>query len=593
MSDKRQPLSEEEIDELVTAQAEESSETRAVVGQTPNPKDRRIAMKSPALLFALLLACGAAHAQPQHQHHANENKDEASLVSGMGSLHHAVSTRSAQAQQFFDQGLRFVYAFNHDEAVRSFRRAAELDVSLAMAHWGIAYALGPNINLDVDPERERAAFDAVGRARTLAARASPKERDYIEALARRYTGDPAATPEQLRRLAADYSRAMGALSKRYPEDLDAATLYAESMMDLRPWRLWNRDGSPAEGTPEIVATLESVLRRDPNHVGAIHYYIHAVEASPHPERALPYAPKLKLLMPAAGHIVHMPAHIYERTGDYAASAQSNEDAAAADRAYIKASGVRGIYPLMYYSHNLHFMTVAYSFEGRFTDALRSSRQLAANISPHLKEMPMLEGFNTTSALVLVRFRRWGDVLALPEPPPEQAGTHAVRTWARAMAFAATGKLEDADAEYKSFAAEAREIPADAQFGLNKVSDIFKIADGVLAARIASARGERARAEELLRSAVAVEDSLAYDEPPAWFLPTRESLGAVLLAEGKAAEAELVFREDLQRNPRSGRSLFGLAKSLEAQRKMRAAADARRRFSAAWRRADTQLKIEDL
>jgi tetratricopeptide (TPR) repeat protein len=548
-------------------------------------------MRFPALLFALLLTCGAADAQ--HQHHGNDNNNETALVSGMGSLHHAVSTRSAQAQRFFDQGLRFVYAFNHDEAVRSFRRAAELDAGLAMAHWGIAYALGPNINLDVDPERERAAFEASERARTLAPRASPKERDYIEALARRYTNDPAATPEHLRRLAEEYSRAMGALSRKYPEDLDAATLYAESMMDLRPWRLWNRDGSPAEGTREIVATLESVLKRDPNHVGAIHYYIHAVEASPHPERALRYAPKLKQLMPAAGHIVHMPAHIYERTGDYAASAQSNEDAAAADRAYIKASGASGVYPLMYYSHNLHFMVVAYSFEGRFADALRSARQLAANVSPHLKEMPMLEGFNTTSALVLVRFHRWGDVLALPEPPPEQTGTRAIRTWARAMAFAATGKADDAEAEYKSFVAAERETPAEAQFGLNKASDIFRVADGVLAARIASLRGQRARAEELLKAAVAVEDSLAYDEPPAWFLPTRESLGALLLADGKAVEAEAVFREDLKHNPSSGRSLFGLAKSLEAQRKTRAAADARRRFAASWSRADTRLEIEDL
>jgi tetratricopeptide (TPR) repeat protein len=548
-------------------------------------------MKSPALLFALLLACGAAEAQ--HEHHAAENKEEVTLVAGMGTLRHPVSTRSAEAQRFFDQGLSFVYAFNHDEAVRSFRRAAELDPNLAMAHWGVAYALGPNINLDVDPERERAAFDEVRKARALAAKASPKERDYIDALAKRYTDDPNATPETLRRLASDFSRAMGALSKKYPRDLDAATLYAESMMNLRPWRLWNRDGTPAEGTSEIVSTLESVLEQNPNHVGAIHYYIHAVEASPDPARALRYAPRLGRLMPAAGHIVHMPAHIYQRTGDYDASARSNEAAAAADRAYIRATGVRGVYPLMYYSHNLHFLAVSYSFAGRYREALRSARRLEANVAPHLKAMPMLEGFNTTSLLVLARFRRWDEILKATEPPAEQAGTRAVWTWARGMALASTGKLDEAEAALKSFAAAEQATPAEVTFGLNKASDILKIADRMLAARISAARGERGRAAELLREAVATEDALAYDEPPAWFLPAREALGAVLLADGRAAEAETVFREDLKHNPRSGRALFGLAKSLEAQRRTREAAAARRDFAAAWKNADTRLKLEDL
>jgi hypothetical protein len=541
--------------------------------------------------LALLLACGAA--QAQHEHHATENKDEASLVAGMGTMRHPVSTRNAEAQRFFDQGLRFVYAFNHEEAVRSFRRASELDPSLAMAHWGVAYALGPNINLDVDPEREKAAFDEVQKARALAAKASPKERDYIDALAKRYTDDPSASPETLRRLAEDFSRAMGALSKKYPQDLDAATLYAESMMNLRPWRLWNKDGTPAEGTTEIVATLESVLRRNPNHVGAIHYYIHAVEASRDPGRALAYAPRLGRLMPAAGHIVHMPAHIYQRTGDYEASARSNEAAAAADRAYIKASGVRGVYPLMYYSHNLHFLAVSYSFEGRYADALRSARQLEANVAPHLKAMPMLEGFNTTSLLVLTRFRRWDDILKTTEPPAEQMGTRAVWTWARGMALASTGKLDEAEAALKMFAAAEQATPPEVMFGLNKASDILKIADRMLAARIAAARGEKGRAAELLKEAVATEDALAYDEPPAWFLPAREALGAVLLADDRAAEAEAVFREDLKHNRRSGRSLFGLAKALEAQRKTREATAARREFAAAWKNADTRLTVADL
>jgi tetratricopeptide (TPR) repeat protein len=548
-------------------------------------------MKFPALLFALLVACGAA--QAQHDGHSMGNGGEASLVNGMGSLHHRVSTGNAEAQKFFDQGLSFVYAFNHDEAVRSFKRAADLDGDLAMAYWGVAYALGPNINSDVDPEREIAAYNAVARARALESKASEKEGDYIEALARRYTNDAQARPEELRRLSFEFSRAMGALSKKYPEDLDAAVLYAESLMDLRPWQLWNKDGSPAAGTPEIVATLESVLRKDPNHVGAIHYYIHAVEASPHPERALPYAARLKRLMPAAGHIVHMPAHIYERTGDYAAAAQSNVDAAAADRAYITRRGAQGLYPLMYYSHNLHFMAIAYSMEGRFADSLAAARQLEQNVNPHVREMPMLEAFDTVVPLLLVRFRRWEDVLKLPEPPTSMPATHTVWLWSRGLALAATGKPEEAEALYKNFVAAERATPSDAMFGLNPVTSVFKVADGVLAARIASARGDQTRAIELLKASVAAEDALSYDEPPAWFLPTRETLGGVLLAAGRAAEAETVFREDLRRNPRSGRSLFGLWKSLEAEHKSREANAARRDFDAAWKNADTQLRVEDL
>jgi hypothetical protein len=547
-------------------------------------------MKFPALLLALALVCGAVLAQ--HGHHS-EKKEEATLVPGLGSLHHPVTTTNADAQRFFDQGLRYVYAFNHDEAIRSFKRAAELDGDLAMAYWGVAYSLGPNINLDVDPEREITAYNAVQRALALSAKASPKDRDYIEALAKRYTNDANATPETLRRLAVEFKNAMGALARKYPEDLDAATLYAESMMNLRPWQLWTKSGQPAEGTPEIIATLESVLRRDPNHVGAIHYYIHAVEASPNPERALRYAPRLRWLMPAAGHIVHMPAHIYERTGDYAAAAQSNVDAAAADRAYIERTGAEGVYPLMYYSHNLHFLAVARSFEGRYADALKAARQLEGNVAPHLKEMPMLEGFNMTPILVMARFRRWDELLRTPEPPREMPGTNAVWHWARGMALAATGKVSEAEGEYNNFNAIERAAPSDAQFGLNKVSDIFKIADSVLAARIAVARGDRARAAELLRAGVSTEDSLAYDEPPAWFMPVRESLGATLLSDGKAKEAEAVFREDLSRNARNGRSLFGLLKSLEAQHKRSAAARAARDFAAAWKYADTQLRLEDL
>jgi tetratricopeptide (TPR) repeat protein len=522
--------------------------------------------------------------------HMSSHEKPAAIVPGLGEHRHPVSTTNKEAQRFFDQGLNYIYAFNHDEAVRSFKRAAELDPQMAMAHWGIALALGPNINLDVDPEREKAAYEAAQKARSLALKAPENERALIEALAKRYSIDPKA---DLKRLAVDYKNAMNEVVRRYPDDLDAATLYAESAMDLRPWQLWTADGKPAEGTEEIITVLESVLRRNPDHPGAIHYYIHAVEASPHPERALAYAPKLKVLMPAAGHIVHMPSHIYMRTGDYAAAARSNEEAAEADRAYIKSDGVRGIYPVMYYSHNLHFLAIAYSMDGKFAEARRSAEQLEANVGPHLKEMPMLEGFMITSPLVLVRFNRWDDVLKMPEPAQAMTGTRAVWRWARAVAYAASGKMEQALTEQKAFLEARKAVPADAAWGLNSAQSILQIAEKVLDAKIALARRDRKSAIEFLEDAVRMQDAQAYDEPPAWFLSSRETLGAVLLASGLNEDAEKVFRLNLEKNPRSGRSLFGLMESLKAQGKRYAAQMVQREFETAWKNADTQLKLEEL
>ncbi|MDT4954422.1 MAG: hypothetical protein QOJ02_2560 [Acidobacteriota bacterium] len=514
----------------------------------------------------------------------------ATLMSGLGSFHHSVSTTNKEAQRFFDQGFTLVYAFNHEAAVRSFKRAAELDPQMAMAYWGIALALGPNINLDVDPEREKAAYDAVQKALALAAKAPANERAYINALAKRYSTDPKA---DLRKLAADYKNAMGELVKQFPDDLDAATLYAESGMDLRPWQLWMKDGKPAEGTEEIVAVLEAVLRRNPNHIGAIHYYIHAVEASPHPERALAYVAKLPANVPAAGHLVHMPAHIYMRTGDYDNAARSNEVAAKADEAFFKLTGTAGMYPVMYYNHNLHFLVIAYSMEGRFNDAMRAARQLESNVGPHVKEIPMLEGFMTTSTLMLVRFRRFDDILKLPQADPSRPATSAVQHFARGMAYAATGKVEDASNELKAFNETRKAIPAEASFGLNPASSILQIAENVLAARIATAKHDNNAAIVLLRKAVEMEDSLAYDEPPAWFLPVRESLGGALMLNGDYMEAEKVFRADLEKNLHSGRSLFGLMESLKAQHKQQAAALIRKEYESAWKNADVKLNLGEL
>jgi tetratricopeptide (TPR) repeat protein len=550
-------------------------------------------MKYFVLPLALLLASSTAVYSQNHSTQMHKASDErsASLMTGLGSHHHTVSTDNAEAQRFFDQGLTLIYAFNHEEAIRSFKRAAELDPQLAMAHWGIALALGPNINLDVDPAREKAAYEAAQQALSLAAKAPENERAYIEALVKRYSIDPKA---DLKKLAVDYKNAMGEMVKRYPDDLDAATLYAESMMNLRPWQLWSKDGKPAEDTEEIIMVLESVLRRNPNHIGAIHYYIHTVEASPNPGRALGYISKLASLVPAAGHLVHMPAHIYVRTGDYEAAARSNKEAAEADQAYIRMSGARGIYPLMYYNHNLHFLAYAHSMAGQFAEAMKAARQLESNVGPHVKQMPMLEGFMPTLTQVLVRFRRWDDILTSSEPDRAMPVTNALWHYARGMAYAATGKIESAEAEQKVFMAAAKTIAVETPFGLNNTGSILlPIAGNVLSARIALARNDKKSAIELLRKAVVAEDALNYDEPPGWVSPVRESLGGALLLDGNYAEAEAVFRADLLKNPRNGRSLLGLMESLKAQGKKHAAQSVQMEFESAWKNADVQLRVEDL
>ena len=309
-------------------------------------------MRFRVLVLLALSSCLPSIAQ---DHSAHAQAKPATLMTGVGTLHHPVSTSNPEAQEFFDQGLRLIYAFNHDEAARSFQRAAELDPQLAIAYWGIAEAVGPNYNDPASEDRFKQAHEAIQKAVDLSANASPAEQAYIQAMAKRFPADPKA---DLRKAAEKYHDAMREVMKKYPDDLDAATLFAESGMDLHPWGLWHVDGTPEAGTEEIIITLESVISRDPNHLGAIHYYIHAAEASPNPERALAYANKLAAMAPNAGHIVHMPAHVYIRTGDYEAAVKTNEEAAAVDRAYIKTTGAQGIYPMMYYSHNLHFIAMA-------------------------------------------------------------------------------------------------------------------------------------------------------------------------------------------------------------------------------------------
>ncbi|MCI0524827.1 MAG: hypothetical protein L0Y75_06145 [Acidobacteria bacterium] len=540
-----------------------------------------------AALCFVLTAGNTAFAQ--HEQHSSSGNEPAKLMPGLSNLHHPVTTKNAEAQKFFDQGLALIYAFNHEEARRSFEQAARLDPKLAMAQWGIALAVGPNYNeSQIDPSRLLAADRALEKANELAAGASEKERDYIAALTKRFHN-----MTDLKKSVVDYKDAMAALHKKYPDDVDAAVLYADSMMNLIPWQLWTKDGKPAEGALEIVAVLEDAIRRDPNHIGANHLYIHAVEASDNPWRALESANKLGKLAPNAGHLVHMPSHIYIRTGDYEAAAKVNEDAAAVDRAYIKATGGRGMYPAMYYSHNLHFQVESYNRLGKYAEAKRAATQLADNVRGHLKDMPMLEGFLPSAIFVDLRFNRWDAVLSLLSPDSETPITGTLWHYARGVAFAATGKVAEAESERQAFANMAKTISGETPFGLNTAASVFKIGEHVLDARIAAAKANRRGAVDHWRKAVAAQDALNYDEPPGWYYPVRESLGAALLVAGNAAEAEKVFRRDLEDNPRNGRSLFGLAESLKKQGKAQEAREAQAEFEKAWKNADVKLKIEDL
>ena len=499
---------------------------------------------------------------------------------GLGDVHHPVSTKNREAQQFFDQGLKLVYGFNHDEARRSFQRAAGLDPKLAMAWWGVALTLGPNYNLPVDLEREKAGYDAVQRAVSLQENASEPERAYINALTVRYSNDPHVDLHALDRA---YKEAMGKLAARYPDDLDAVTLYAESAMNLNPWKLWTADGKPAEGTDEIVATLESVLKRDPNHLGANHYYIHAVEASPHPERALPSAARLEKLAPAEGHLAHMPAHIYARVGDHFASAHCNEAAIAADKKFLGETQEQGIYRMMYYSHNLHFLAFASCMNGNFAGAKDAAAKLVANVAPGVKAMPMLEGFLPTPIVVLFAFEHWNDLLKLPAPDPSFVTTNAVWHSLRGVAFANTGKTAEAEQEQKQFRELAAKIPPEQMYDmLNNVGAVFKIHEHLLAAEIARSRHDDKAAIDSLKQAIAAEDALNYSEPPPWYPPVRPILGRVLLENKDFAEAEKIFRADLEKHPRNARALAGLRDCLNAQGRKYEADQIDQQFHAAWK-----------
>src|SRR5712691_4491315 len=547
-------------------------------------------MKMLAAVVCVMLSCFGVAAQ-DHASHASTKP--VTMMTGLGDLHHPVSTKNAQAQEFFDQGLRLIYAFNHAEAARSFQKAAELDPKLAIAYWGIAEAVGPNYNDPASEDRFRQAHEAIQKAVDLSGNASDAERGYILALAKRFLADPKS---DRRKAAEDYRDAMREVVKNNPDDLDAATLFAESGMDLHPWGLWHRDGTPEAGTEEIVATLESVIKRDPNHLGAVHYYIHTVEASNSPERALAGANRLASLAPAAGHIVHMPAHIYIRTGDYAEATKTNEEAAAIDREYIQSSGAEGIYPMMYYSHNLHFIAMCSAMTGDYAESHKAAEMLATHVAPGVKDMPLLEGFMTIPMAVDVRFHKWNEILKMPAPDATMKTATVFWHFGRGLALAGTGRVPEAEAEYKIVSDAEAATPPDVIFQMpinNKAKDIMKIAKDVLGAKIAVAKKDNGGAIAMLREAVAIQDTLKYGEPPDWFYPVRESLGATLLVNGDAAGAEKVFRDDLDRNLRNPRSLWGLHQALLEQKRGYDAGFVQKQFNSSSKGTSGALKLDDL
>ena len=555
---------------------------------------RPLLLSLAASATALAQAPEPAPAAPVHRHYEHSKEAEKPAPTGelaprlqnLGKHAFPVTTRSRQAQLFVNQGMNLAYGFNHAEAARSFREAARLDPSCAMCVWGQALVLGPNINVPMAPEDEPKALELAKRAVAMKGKASARERAYIDALAKRYTGNKDD------RAAADkaYAEAMRAVARQYPADLDAQTLWAESAMDLRPWNYWSGDGTPYPGTEEIVATLEKVLAKNPNHPGANHLYIHAVEATKSPERAEAAADRLLTLVPGAGHMVHMPSHIYQRVGRYADAAAANVAAAKADEDYIAQCRAQGIYPMAYYPHNVHFLWYATTAEGRAKEAIEAARKTAAQVTDEqMDALPLLVAFRVVPLYALARFGRWDEVLAEPIPSDKHLYLKGVSHYARGLAFLGKGDLDAAEREL----ADVRRIAADKAlevtlFSPNTAAAIFAMAPEVLAGELAAKHKEYDKAIAHLERAVRLEDSLFYTEPEEWHYPSRQALGAVLLDAGRAREAEVVYWDDLRKHASNGWSLFGLAQALRAQGKTAEADAIQARFEKAWARADVKL-----
>jgi tetratricopeptide (TPR) repeat protein len=514
------------------------------------------------------------------------NERGAPLFNDLGNHHFAISTKSPQAQKYFNQGLILTYGFNHGEAIRSFQEGIRLDANCAMCYWGVALALGPNINKPMDAADVPRAWDALQQAKRLSANATEKEKAYINAVATRYSQQAVA---DRRSLDLAYATAMRDVMKRYTDDLDAATLFAEALMDTMPWDYYTEDRRPKAVTEELIRALEFVIAKDPSHPGANHYYIHAVEASPYPERALPSAERLGDIAPGAGHLVHMPSHIYLRVGRYHDATLANEEAVKADQSYIAQCRAQGFYPVAYYPHNRHFLWYTAAMEGRSELSIRAAREID-RMNEHQN---LAEGkrFNPLLILTLARFGKWNEVLAEPIPPADQLFATAMFHYARGMAHAAKldfdRTLHELNALARIAADPKSKAPAQQEFPF-PAAELIVLSRHVLAGELAARRGQAAEMNQQFTIAIQLEDKLPYMEPPYWHHPVRQIYGAALLKTGKADDAEKIYREDLKRHPENGWSLYGLLASLRAQGKSEEANAVAKRFRDVWRLADVTL-----
>lgn len=556
----------------------------------------------PVLFMAMALPSLALSHGPQHEMHAQHgarhsaqaDKARVPLYDNLGNHHYSVTTKVPLAQRYFDQGLRLYYAFNHQESIRAFEEAARLDPSCVMAHWGVAIALGPNINAPMDAEAGRAAYAAIQKASELSGNASEKERALIRALATRYAAEP---PEDRAALDKAYASAMREVVRQYPDDLEARTLYAEALMDLSPWQYWTRDGKPRENTTELLSQLEHVLAANVNHPGANHFYIHAVEAV-QPERALPSAERLAQLMPGAGHIVHMPGHIYIRVGRYLDAIKANEHAVHADETYIRdQSPAFGAYVAGYYPHNYDFLAFAASMIGRSGQAIGAAEKIAALATPEMMKAPGMtftQNHHTRHLQMKVRFGRWVDILTTPAPAADLVHARGMWHYARGRALVAQGDIQAAEANLAQLREAVRNSEtAQLRLEFNTSGQVLGIASEVLAGHLAAANGDFEAAITRLREAARREDELVYGEPPEWSVPVRQELGLVLLKAGRAADAERAFREDLKRFPENVWSLQGVTQALYAQNRTREADEIGRRLKKLWSKAEVTPGIAGL
>lgn len=528
------------------------------------------------IVMAGLLALSLAQADPV----------EAPLHEGFGNYHRTISTTSKEAQVLFDQGMQLLYGFNHDEAIRSFQAALERDPTAAMPWWGIAYAHGININdPEMTKERSQAAREAADRAIELIDAATEVEVALIHAVSARYEF-PA--PENRRTLDEAYADAMQAAYEAFPTDPEVGALFADALMNLQPWDYWDNEGKPKGRAEEIVTVLESTLRHHPEHPGANHFYIHTVEASNNPDRAVPAANRLRTLVPGAGHLVHMPSHIYIRVGRYADAVDSNRDAVEADRAYFRRAPEPAMYAV-YYAHNLHFLSYAAMMSGRYAEALKAARDLESEMPEgSLKEYAaLIEGIMPTTLHTMIRFGKWQAILEEPDFPDFRLVSRAVRRYARSIAYSALGQTMQARQELAAFDEAMEAVPGEWMIFNNPVDKVLPIAKAMIEGELLWREGKVEEAFAKLRSGIAAEDALVYDEPPGWMLPVRHALGALLMADGRAAEAEEVYREDLVRNRNNGWALIGLQQSLKIQGKPEAAREIESKIQLAWAGADSR------